>query len=256
MNRIIRLSAVAALALITAGCGLRTRNFDDERAVTLNADCPDTLDLQVNLEYPVGRAPKEALEAMTESILSFVFDVDTVSGTVEETAGKYIEEVSSGYINDLSNAWEQHLADKDEWKDWIYNWYIHVSGSFSKGWRRYVNYFVGYEEYYGGAHGMYSLTPMVFDRKTGATVSESDLFKEGFEETLGGLLSKHLPEAFEGDDEAMDSVFDPQIMPNGSFEVTSKGITYYYQPYEIGPFYLGVISVTVPWKELEPILRK
>ena len=132
MNRIIRLSAVAALALITAGCGLRTRNFDDERAVTLNADCPDTLDLQVHLEYPVGRAPKEALEAMTESILSFVFDVDTVSGTVEETAGKYIEEISSGYINDLSNAWEQHLADKDEWKDWIYNWYIHVSGSFSK----------------------------------------------------------------------------------------------------------------------------
>ena len=43
--------------------------------------------------------------------------------------------------------------------------------------------------------------------------------------------------------------------PNGVYEVTKDGVTWYYLPYDIAPFSVGVISVSVPWKELKPYVR-
>ena len=42
----------------------------------------------------------------------------------------------------------------------------------------------------------------------------------------------------------------------GLFSVEQDGVTWYWQPYDIAPYYLGVISVTVPWTELKPYLRE
>ena len=38
--------------------------------------------------------------------------------------------------------------------------------------------------------------------------------------------------------------------------MTRKGVTWYYQPYEIGPYYLGVISVSLSWEDLKEYIRK
>ena len=49
---------------------------------------------------------------------------------------------------------------------------------------------------------------------------------------------------------------EPDLLgPNGLYELTKEGVTWYYQPYDIAPYYLGVISITVPWKELKPYIR-
>ena len=47
-----------------------------------------------------------------------------------------------------------------------------------------------------------------------------------------------------------NALFVKDIEPNGNFKVSSNGVTYIYGPYEIGPYYLGSIEVTVPWDEL------
>ena len=69
------------------------------------------------------------------------------------------------------------------------------------------------------------------------------------------LLQKHIPESFDGNEEEYDSLFITDIVSNGNFEPGKTGITWYYQPYEIGPYSLGVIPVSVPWNELKPLLR-
>ena len=46
------------------------------------------------------------------------------------------------------------------------------------------------------------------------------------------------------------------IEPNGNFKLSEEGITYIYGQYEIGPYYLGIIKVTIPWDELGDLVRE
>ena len=97
---------------------------------------------------------------------------------------------------------------------------------------------------------------MVFDKNTGDVVPEEAFFVDGYREPVAALLQAHLPEALENDKDALAAVFEPGLLgPNGLYEVTKDGVTWYYQPYDIAPYYLGVISITVPWNELKPYVR-
>ena len=44
------------------------------------------------------------------------------------------------------------------------------------------------------------------------------------------------------------------IVPNNNFFLDEEGIHYAYNQYEIAPYAMGVISVTVPYTDLEDIL--
>ena len=52
------------------------------------------------------------------------------------------------------------------------------------------------------------------------------------------------------DEDSYNALFVKDIEPNGNFKVSDEGVIYIYGPYEIGPYYLGSIEVTVPWEEL------
>jgi hypothetical protein len=45
------------------------------------------------------------------------------------------------------------------------------------------------------------------------------------------------------------------IEPNGNFVIAPEGMTYIYNRYEIGPYVSGIVRVTVPWEELEGLMR-
>ena len=115
-------------------------------------------------------------------------------------------------------------------------------------------------EYYGfrgGAHGINTMTSVVFDTKTGETVPEEVFFADGYLAPVAALIQAHLPDALENDPENLAAIFEPGLVgPNGNYEVTKDGVTWYYQPYDIAPYYLGVISVPVPWAELKPYVRQ
>ena len=135
-------------------------------------------------------------------------------------------------------------------------WEDHVNGYFSGRYKQFLSYMVEVYSDRGGAHGISTMTPVVFDKKTGDIVSEEAFFADGYREPVAALLQAHLPEALEGDEEALAAISDPGLVgPNGVFEVTKDGVTWYYQPYVIAPFSVGVISITVPWNELKPYVR-
>ena len=37
--------------------------------------------------------------------------------------------------------------------------------------------------------------------------------------------------------------------------LTDKGIYYYFNPYEVGPYAAGVISSFIPWNELTELIK-
>jgi hypothetical protein len=112
--------------------------------------------------------------------------------------------------------------------------------------------------YTGGAHPNSNLAFFVFDRKTGRTLSLNDLVAD-----TTALLSV-VERAFRS---------QQQLMPNTNLEehgyflrdghfflpanigMGRKGMVFYYNPYEIAAYALGPIEVTVPYDQLDGILR-
>ena len=166
---------------------------------------------------------------------------------MEETALRYEDNLKDEYFNE--NEGKDGISGARTWED-------HVNGYFSGRYKQFLSYMVEIYSDRGGVHGYSTMTPLVFDRKTGDIVPEEAFFADGYREPVAALIRAHLPEALEGDEEALAAVSDPNTVgPNGVYEVTKDGVTWYYLPYDIAPFSVGVISVSVPWKELKPYVR-
>jgi len=242
-----RFLSFAAILILAAGCNLRTATYSDEQATPLGEGQTDSLLQSVSIEYPVKGAKAEVLAKIEDGILNTVFDMEEIPGTVEETALRYEDNLKDEYFNEYEGL-EGGFGAKT-WED-------HVNGYFSGRYKQYLSYMVELYSDRGGAHGISTMTPVVFDKKTGEIVPEEAFFADGYREPVAALLQAHLPEALEGDEEALAAVSDPGlVVPNGLYEVTKDGVTWYYQPYVIAPFSVGVISISIPWNELKPYVR-
>ncbi|MBQ2102384.1 MAG: DUF3298 domain-containing protein [Bacteroidales bacterium] len=248
-----RTLAALVLLLCLASCqrGIKTNVFTDEMKLPLAEGCQDTLSVQILLEYPVGE--DSVSQAMNRSILAFAFDMEEDPTTVEETAARFEAGLVDAYFDEMAPI---HAEEEDPELAGIHSWEESITGYFGDVYKKLVTYYIEYYGYRGGAHGIPTLTPMVFSTETGAAVQESDFFVDGYQEGVSALLRDNLLAALDGDAEAYDALFVKDIAPNGCFDVTRKGVTWYYQPYEIGPYYLGVISVSLPWEDLKEYIRK
>lgn len=245
-----RLLSFAALLALAAGCSLKTANYSDDQAIPLEEGRADSLILSVSIDYPVKGVGEEALAAFTSGILNAAFDMEDIDPTsVEATAVRYEDNLKDEYFNENGNLPAGEAG--------ILSWEDRVNGYFSGKYKGYDSYMIEYYIFRGGAHGLSTMTPIVFERKTGRIVPEEEFFVDGYREGVAELIRAHLPEALENDEEALSALFEPDLVgPNGLYELTDDGVTWYWQPYDIAPYYLGVISVTVPWKELKPFVRK
>lgn len=245
---------LAAASLLVAGCqgALKTATFSDEQVMPLAEGRADSLTISIILDYPVKGADEQVLDKMTRSILSAAFDLEEDEpGTVEETALRYEDDLKDEYFSEN----EQHLTG--DGAEGLLSWEDRINGYFSGRYRQYASYMIEYSSFSGGAHGSNSMVPLVFDTRTGDLVPEEAFFADGYTDPVAALIRAHLPEALDNNEEDLAAVFGAELMgPNGNYELTSSGVTWYYQSYDIAPSYLGVISVFVPWKELRPFVRK
>ena len=113
-------------------------------------------------------------------------------------------------------------------------------------------------DYTGGVHGNYGSVGAVFDTKTGAALSFWDLAKDkkAFEEaTLNSCLTQVSAEYGEGlyidYEETIRKVWADE--PN--WYLDAAGITVIFTPYEIGPYAMGEVYVTLPYQELADLMK-
>ncbi len=237
-----------ALLLITAGChSFRTQTYVDGLAMPLKEGSQDSLLFDVSLEYAVQGLPEEVIGTLNSNILTLAFDLEDAPLTVEETAARYRENLVDAYFSE--NADIQAQPGFATWED-------HISGLFTQPYKQWLNYQMAYYSYRGGAHGEQTVTNLVFDKETGASLTERDLFTDGADGALSGMLYSHILENLDKEDESLAELVEKDwVGANGNFSVGADGVTWYFQPYEIGPYALGVVSATLSWEELKPFLK-
>lgn len=237
----------AALVLLTACNGFKTQRYEDDLILPLAQDSPDSLFLSIDLEYAAAGLPDEALERINNTLLVQAFDLEDGPGSVEETAIRYRENLIDEYLAENSN------PDRE---GGVYTWEDRISGQFTGDFNEWKNYLLSYYSFRGGAHGIQTLSQIVFDTATGATLSETDLFADGYTAPVAALMQEAVRASMEAEaPELLDMVWMESIAPNGNFSVGKQGVEWIFQPYEAGPYALGIITAAVSWEQLKPYLK-
>lgn len=101
----------------------------------------------------------------------------------------------------------------------------------------------------GAAHGNHSTAYVNFDMTNGKIITISDLFKEGYKDSLTKLVRNKLKTS---DYNLLIPI--SQVPLSDEFAITSKGILFSYDPYEIAPYSDGTVQVELSIGEITDLL--
>ncbi|MFV9875970.1 MAG: DUF3298 domain-containing protein [Rickettsiales endosymbiont of Dermacentor nuttalli] len=108
-----------------------------------------------------------------------------------------------------------------------------------------------YTEDTGGAHGIYGVNTLNFNAKTGDKVLLEDLIYSNNQKKINDYLVEVLkkdPKSFYNSEMQVDFASNDVIknFETQSFYVTQNGIVLQFNPYEVGPYSSGIITVELP----------
>lgn len=239
---------LGALLLLAACDTFKTQTYQDNMVMPLAEGRADSLFYSLSLEYATGGMLIPPMEKMNQVIEQQAFDLEDVSGSLEELATTYRENLIDEYITENSGAANQ---------GGVLTWEDRINGMFTGSYKNWRNYQLSYYTFRGGAHGIQTVSQLVFDKKTGELLAEAGLFAPGYEAPVAKLMQEAVRAEMEADDPELLPLVEMEfVVPNGNFSVGESGIQWMFQPYEVGPYALGIITATVSWEDLKPYLNK
>jgi hypothetical protein len=114
-------------------------------------------------------------------------------------------------------------------------------------------------EFTGGAHANSWTNYLTIDLKTGQALKLEALFKEDFKPQLLAISEAAFKRSvnLDLDTSLVETHYEfstGEFMLPPNFSVGSKGLHFYYNPYDLGPFALGAISFDIPYRDILPII--
>jgi len=198
---------------------------------------------EINIEYPIfsknDKKVDDVLNAEITKDISTFYDAKTV----EETAQKFISEFSDytkEFPDAIGNIWEVKMK-----------YYITTNTENLLALTFYM------EGYTGGAHGFRTTTYTNYNPKTAEKLKLTDVVSDV--EKLRLLAEQVFIKEYDLDPKKSFNTqgfwfIDDLFALNNNFEVSPKGITFYYNQYEIAPYSQGPIIVSIPMSKLKGIL--
>ena len=104
------------------------------------------------------------------------------------------------------------------------------------------------ENYYGGAHGMYSVAGYAYDVETGKDLSFTDIVVD--ETKIRDLIAEKLDEEY-GDIffDDIHTLIDQYDFNSLCWSISYFDVTLYFNPYDLGPYASGSQQVVFPFSE-------
>ena len=255
MKRSFALLMAALLLLPACTKEIRTETLKLEEDIPFHEGSNSYLDLDLDIDFPISGFNKQALENVRRAIRSHCLGdgYADFTGSLQELCQDWRDEVAKEYVSTNEATLEE--LEMEEGEAPFLNWGFDYKGSFGQRYLNFVNYMIEEYQYLGGAHGTNAEIPLVFDRKTGEIVPHTYFTGHLAPDLLKSLLDEYkldnLKETIGDFDLNEDEIFYvEEIEPSEYYTVDEKGITFYYQPYDIAPYVFGVITITIPWEEL------
>lgn len=258
----INLIICILLTLSFASCKQKTirtiEKADVERFYLAADTSKGALSIELNVEIPVCLDDENVLDSIRNTIVTNLFGSEYVKVANDSLVKKFTSDLKLEYK--LTN--EPILNEMDEKSLYSFN-NEHILDGFSLlNDENIYSYGINRYVFMGGAHGLNTINYMNFNLKTGKQITESDIFLKNTNAKLTELIKKRIVEQSK-EDEGMEPIKNLEktdywidaIKPNGNFYITDESLNYVFNPYEIGPYYLGITEVSIPFDRLKNILK-
>lgn len=185
----------------------------------------------------------EALRTIEQANIGYFFELEEFSGTPAEAADSALHEIARECLPDLPERAEAPT----------YEIAVESQGTVVD---TLLTYVIVRSSYLGGAHGSYATNYHNYSLRDGYELCTADLFTpEQLREIDRRIRLKLLEQYDATDDEGLAAagLFPDYITATENFLVTPYGITFHYNPYEIGCYALGAVEVEFSTGELNEV---
>ena len=180
--------------------------------------------------------------------------------TPEEAIKKYTEKYVNDYRKDLEPMYRKDEQDKEDgasMEAW-YSYYKGIESNIQLYIKNLLVYRIDYNEYTGGAHGIYMSSFLNMDLRTLSPVRLDDLFASDYKDALTDLLWNQLMAdnkvATRQELEDLGYATTGELEPTENFYLDPEGITFYYNVYDIAPYVMGPVKITLPYEAMQHLL--
>lgn len=244
MKRIFTAISLAAVLIVAASSCTGGKPAVEKAALSEKICHGDgethCLELEVSVQIPTGRKVSDAARSTVDW---YIWDIACLEGAPKEgmTAREMADTIAAA-CRDEYRSGEVYQDDNDFER--------RIFFTCGEVWKGILCYGYGTYIYIGGAHGGWVESYINVDLESGKKMELTDFVPESSFEALDGLLTGHLGDL---DEDVRESLWEESVTHSEVFSVGEAGLTFHYGEYELGPYYIGTIDLTVPWDELESI---
>lgn len=216
--------------------------------------------LVIDCIYPVGAKSQTLVDSINRALIYECFGDTYTRLSVKEAADSFRTAYMRDYLADVEPLYKEE-KEKDPTKDespW-FSYYCSIEARPVNINPQIAIYRIDINEYTGGAHGMHGLSYLNFDPQNGHLLTLEELFKPGFEKPLDDLLLEQLMKDTHSNslDELNAKAYLQwtDMYPSGNFIRRPEGITFVYNAYEIAPYSMGIIEITLSDEQMKNLLK-
>ena len=260
------LSVSVFVSLLSVSCTKKMKPSDNEVVFdTIQENRTQSIDykksklncnLHIAFTYPVACKKTSQLGDLHKLFIEKVFSPQYISFSPQEAvknfSEQYIRDFQSVEFNDFFDKEEDDYMLEDE-NNFIYELNLEDEVLYNRN--NLISFVVKNINYEGGAHGSNSIYGYVIDLDTGKFLTEEDFAGKKYQKNVSSILiqkivaAKGLSDASELENIGYNAI--ENIVPNGNFTIDDKGITYYFNEYEIAAYFVGITEVFISYEELK-----
>ncbi len=215
--------------------------------------------VEIEFNYPTRFKNKGDLARLQQIFNGTFFNNQSYdSFSAKDALNKYLESYTEEY-RELGNQYYEDMGNLEGHSQPSWYWYqLHKSNEILYEDDNVLSYSVQHADYTGGAHGSLQVLYYIIDLDKLTTITEEDIFAPNYHHFLTTRIIDRLMKKYEVDTPENllnEGFFDiNDIAPNNNFWINNEGVHYVYNQYEIAPYSMGPIEVTIPYEDIKSII--
>ncbi len=266
-NILVIITSIVLAGLFVISCTKKSSKLEFDN-ISLNKKIylfPDNdttkpfADVEIELNYPKSFRNKEDLARLQEIFNGTFFNEESYGYlSANEALDLYLEKYTEEY-REIGNQYYQDMEnlEGDNQPSWYY-YQLHKSNEILYEDENILSYSVDHATYTGGAHGSLQVLYYTIDLNSLTTITEEDIFTPNYHQFLTTKIVENLMKDYgvtAPEDLLNEGFFDVNdIAPNNNFWINNEGVHYIYNQYEIAPYSMGPIEVTIPYNDIQSII--
>jgi hypothetical protein len=266
-NILVIISSIILVGLFATSCIKKSKKLEFDN-ITVNEKVylfsdNDTLkpfaNVEIDFNYPKSFRNKEDLARLQEIFNGTFFNDESYGAlSAKEALDIYLEKYTQEY-RELGNQYYEDMGNLEGDNQPSWYWYqLHKSNEILFEDENILSYSVSHATYTGGAHGSLQVLYYTVNLDRLTTITEEDIFTPNYQQFLTTKIIDNLMKKYQANtpEELLnEGFFDVNdIAPNNNFWINNEGVHYVYNQYEIAPYSMGPIEVTIPYEDIQSII--